>query len=107
MSAPLPTSARLLEHFLRRDPEVEARVADCIARHRQGEARLRFVDADGGLVEPTRVTVRLVPGDGQWHRLTMDAMVPPGGARAYILVGVEAGGGRLAVDDVELLPVAP
>lgn len=56
---------------------------------------------------PSAIDARLVPGDGQWHRLTMDAMVPPGGARAYILVGVEAGGGRLAVDDVELLPVAP
>ncbi len=56
---------------------------------------------------PSAIDARLVPGDGEWHRLTTDVTVPDGGARAYILIGVESGRGRLAVDDVELLPVAP
>lgn len=53
-----PSPSRLLEHFLRRDPEVETRVADCIEHHRKGEARLRFVDEKGEPVEGARVGVR-------------------------------------------------
>lgn len=58
MQSSSSVSARLLEHFLRRDPVVETRIADCVERHRKGGARLRFFDSNGERVNPDRVIVR-------------------------------------------------
>lgn len=75
------------------------------AQGRDVAARFYLQVGDGRW--PSARDAHLVPGDGEWRWLTYDAQVPEGGARAYVLIGVEAGSGRLAIDDVELKPLVP
>lgn len=63
MSLPSATPGYLLEHFLRRDPVVESRIADGIENHRKGGAKIRFVDASGRPASGVRVQVRQVRHD--------------------------------------------
>lgn len=59
MSSSAVTSGYLLEHFNRRDPQVEQRIAEGIEKNRKGAARLRFVDEEGRPLSDVKVRGRL------------------------------------------------
>ncbi|MFA6962235.1 MAG: endo-1,4-beta-xylanase [Opitutaceae bacterium] len=63
MSQTSSTSQHLLAHFLRRDPQIESRIAAGIETHRKGDGRLRFVDDTGSPVSNVRVSVRQMRHD--------------------------------------------
>lgn len=77
-------------------------------RVRQGETvPVKFFLQVGSGRWPGLKDARRIVGDGQWHPMTFDVIVPAGGADGYVLLGVESGTGAVEFDDVDLMPAPP
>lgn len=68
---------------------------------------LRFFLQVGDGRWPGRRDAKPVIGTGEWQQVSVEASAPAGGARAYVLIGVEWGTDSIEIDDVELMAAEP